>query len=201
MADRQWPPTTKWNSTIGYIQGFDQSVTLYDPISGINQSVHGLIAGEHACKGRLSGCRAGSRHGQGDRGGGWGVRHHNLRRTHHFRHSHSPQNRGRASSLTECTQGRQRSLECLTRTCRAQIEGGTRMYLYWGDPWLPGGQGGLTSGDVITDVDGQRIVGSTAALSDILLPKAPGEKVRIAWVNPSGNSHSAIVTLASGPPD
>jgi S1-C subfamily serine protease len=63
----------------------------------------------------------------------------------------------------------------------------------------PAGEAGITVGDVITKVGGTT-VDSPNALTKALGGYHPGGKVQIDWVDPSGQSHSATVQLASGPP-
>jgi S1-C subfamily serine protease len=67
---------------------------------------------------------------------------------------------------------------------------------------LPGGAAdaaGLTAGDVITSVDGHT-VGSPDGLSSRLLTKHPGDQVSLSYTDQAGDSHTATVTVASGPP-
>jgi S1-C subfamily serine protease len=59
---------------------------------------------------------------------------------------------------------------------------------------------GLAAGDVITAVNGTA-VGSAADLHNALANDRPGSKVTITWTDASGQSHSASVTLATGPAD
>jgi S1-C subfamily serine protease len=59
---------------------------------------------------------------------------------------------------------------------------------------------GITAGDVITSVDGQA-VSSPTALQAAMEQHHPGDKVTIGWTDQSGQTHSATVTLASGPAD
>lgn len=64
----------------------------------------------------------------------------------------------------------------------------------------PAASAGLSDGDVIVSVDGQTI-DSPAALTAALAPHHPGDKVSVGWSDGAGKSHSATVTLASGPAD
>ena len=66
-------------------------------------------------------------------------------------------------------------------------------------PGLPAEHAGLAQGDVITALDGQ-LVGSSSALLDLLVPHHPGDAVQLSWLDQSGQSHSATLRLASGPP-
>lgn len=66
-------------------------------------------------------------------------------------------------------------------------------------PGSPVAKAGITSGDVITALDG-RSVASQTALVALILPHHPGDKVTLKWVDPRGSSHTGSVELASGPP-
>jgi S1-C subfamily serine protease len=61
-------------------------------------------------------------------------------------------------------------------------------------------QAGLTQGDQITSVAGQNIT-SPAGLSSVLHNHHAGDKVSITWIDQLGQSHTATVTLGSGPAD
>ena len=63
----------------------------------------------------------------------------------------------------------------------------------------PAQEAGLAAGDVISSVDGDPVQ-SASALSSALAPYKPGDKVIIGWTDTSGVTHSATVTLTSGPP-
>jgi S1-C subfamily serine protease len=63
----------------------------------------------------------------------------------------------------------------------------------------PAQKAGLVQGDVITAVDG-RPVSSAPSLPDVLGAYHPGDTVQVQWVDPSGQTHSAAITLATGPP-
>ena len=62
----------------------------------------------------------------------------------------------------------------------------------------PAADAGLAAGAVITDVDGTTI-SSNEDLSTALAQHKPGDRVNITWVDQSGVSQSASVTLTSGP--
>ena len=62
----------------------------------------------------------------------------------------------------------------------------------------PAAQAGITAGDTITGVDGTSIEDATG-LTAALTGHSPGENVTITWVDASGESESAAVTLAAGP--
>jgi len=57
---------------------------------------------------------------------------------------------------------------------------------------------GLTAGDTITSVGGQTI-SSTSDIQQALVKYHPGDKISVSWVDQSGQSQTATVTLASGP--
>jgi S1-C subfamily serine protease len=61
------------------------------------------------------------------------------------------------------------------------------------------GQAGVVAGDTIVSVDGSS-VNSPSDLSNLLEPKHPGDKVQLQWTDQSGQTHTASVTLGSGPP-
>jgi S1-C subfamily serine protease len=192
-------PATKWNSTIGYVQGFDQSVTLYDPISDINQSVHGLIAANAPTKDDYQGAALAAGTGKviGVVVGGSATIIFAVPITSAMAIARKIE----AAQFTDGVHaGATAFLGVLDENVPSTNDGGhTDVFVVGVIPGSPAARAGLTSGDVITDVDGQRIR-STTDLSDILLPKLPGETVRIVWVNPSGTSQTAVVTLAAGPP-
>jgi S1-C subfamily serine protease len=64
----------------------------------------------------------------------------------------------------------------------------------------PAEAAGLKAGDVITSIDGHA-VDSPDALSTLLHAHHPGDSVRVAWADQSGQSHSATVRLVIGPAD
>ena len=63
----------------------------------------------------------------------------------------------------------------------------------------PGAQAGLVQGDVITGLDGEPIA-SANDLTNLLGAHHPGDTVQLQWTDQSGQSHTAGVTLTSGPP-
>jgi S1-C subfamily serine protease len=63
----------------------------------------------------------------------------------------------------------------------------------------PAEQIGITGGDVITSFNGTRMT-SEQQLTHTLVAYHPGQRAQISWVDSSGQSHTAAVTLASGPP-
>jgi S1-C subfamily serine protease len=66
------------------------------------------------------------------------------------------------------------------------------------EPGAAADSAGLAPGDVITSAAGQTI-SSSSDLTSVLEQRRPGEQVTITWTDPSGQSHSATVTLGSGP--
>jgi S1-C subfamily serine protease len=63
----------------------------------------------------------------------------------------------------------------------------------------PAASAGLATGDVITAINGHT-VSSPAAVSALMLTKKPGAKITVAYVDQFGASHTASITLGSGPP-
>ena len=61
------------------------------------------------------------------------------------------------------------------------------------------GQAGVAQGDVITALNGSK-VGTATDLSSLLEPLHPGDSVQLQWTDSSGASHTAGVTLGTGPP-
>jgi S1-C subfamily serine protease len=62
----------------------------------------------------------------------------------------------------------------------------------------PAANAGLTAGDEITSVAGQS-VSSDTDIASVLEGYHPGDKISISWIDQSGQSQTATVTLASGP--
>ena len=63
----------------------------------------------------------------------------------------------------------------------------------------PAAKAGIAAGDVVTKFDGHTIT-NDSQLTDLLVPYHPGQTATITWVTPTGESHTASITLASGPP-
>ena len=59
-------------------------------------------------------------------------------------------------------------------------------------------QAGLTEGDTITSVAGHAVTSATG-VSSALASHHPGDKISIDWTDSAGQSHSATVTLTTGP--
>jgi len=66
-------------------------------------------------------------------------------------------------------------------------------------PGSPAAKAGIVAGDVITAVNGHAVNSPTAVVAQ-LLSRHPGDKVTVKWVDQSTGTHTASVTLASGPP-
>jgi S1-C subfamily serine protease len=62
----------------------------------------------------------------------------------------------------------------------------------------PAAKAGLSAGDRITAVDGTR-VRSAAQLHTAIGQHSPGDQVSITWSDTAGDSHTATVTLGTGP--
>jgi S1-C subfamily serine protease len=63
----------------------------------------------------------------------------------------------------------------------------------------PADDAGLGAGDVIVALGG-RAVTSPTSLRNVMNLHHPGDRVQLRWVDQAGESHSATVTLATGPP-
>jgi S1-C subfamily serine protease len=59
---------------------------------------------------------------------------------------------------------------------------------------------GISAGDTITAFNGRTITSATA-LTQAKDGLEPGAHVSVTWVDSSGNSHTATITLTSGPAD
>ena len=79
-----------------------------------------------------------------------------------------------------------------TNTSGAVVSGTT--------PNSPAASAGISSGDVITSVNGNSVA-SAEALTTALSGKHAGDKVTIGWTDSSGTSHTATITLLEGPAD
>jgi S1-C subfamily serine protease len=64
----------------------------------------------------------------------------------------------------------------------------------------PAASAGITSGSVMTSVDGTKIT-TADSLKQALQSYNPGQRVSIGWTDARGTHHSATVTLATGPAD
>lgn len=64
----------------------------------------------------------------------------------------------------------------------------------------PAGDAGITAGSTITAIDGKQVT-SADTLKSTLGKYRPGNRVSVGWIDPAGTSHTATVTLATGPAD
>jgi len=62
----------------------------------------------------------------------------------------------------------------------------------------PAANAGIGDGDVITALDGKSVSSGTD-IQDILIGHHPGDKVSVSWTDTSGQSHTATLTLGTGP--
>ena len=62
----------------------------------------------------------------------------------------------------------------------------------------PAANAGLTAGDTVTSIAGVS-VSSSADIQRILVKYHPGDSIQIAWTDQQGQSHTATITLATGP--
>ena len=76
----------------------------------------------------------------------------------------------------------------------------TGLEVYQSVTGTPAAQAGLAQGDVLTSLNGTSLT-SFKQLSHLMIRYHPGDKVKVGWVTPTGQSESATITLASGPPD
>jgi S1-C subfamily serine protease len=65
-------------------------------------------------------------------------------------------------------------------------------------PGTPAARAGITGGDVIVAAGGHRVSGPNG-LQSALERYHPGNRVSITWMDQSGQTHSATLTLANGP--
>jgi len=61
----------------------------------------------------------------------------------------------------------------------------------------PAAEAGITEGDVVTAINGQAVTTGTQ-ISEALIGHHPGDKITVTWTD-AGASHTATVTLATGP--
>jgi S1-C subfamily serine protease len=62
----------------------------------------------------------------------------------------------------------------------------------------PAAQAGLTEGDTITAIGGQSVT-SAEDVAHTLVKYHPGNSISVSWTDTSGQSHTANLTLVSGP--
>jgi S1-C subfamily serine protease len=65
-------------------------------------------------------------------------------------------------------------------------------------PDTPAAGAGLAAGDVITAVGGHTVTSATG-LTEALVGFAPGARVPLTWLSPTGASQTATITLGTGP--
>jgi S1-C subfamily serine protease len=65
-------------------------------------------------------------------------------------------------------------------------------------PGTPADKAGLTAGDVITSLNGQPVKSATG-LTSLLQQTHAGDKVTVGWLDSTDVSHTATVTLVTGP--
>jgi len=75
--------------------------------------------------------------------------------------------------------------------------GGASVHLT--QPGSPAAAAGITANSTITALNGQS-VGTSLALRNAIVAHNPGASVSVTWTDPQGASHTATVTLGSGPP-
>jgi S1-C subfamily serine protease len=63
----------------------------------------------------------------------------------------------------------------------------------------PAARAGLAAGDVITSIDG-RSVGSPDEIGSLMFAHHPGDTVKVTWTDTTGQTRTASIQLASGPP-
>ncbi len=63
----------------------------------------------------------------------------------------------------------------------------------------PASKVGISAGDVVTGFNGHTIT-TDQQLTHLLVPFHPGQTATITWVDTLGKTHTATITLASGPP-
>jgi S1-C subfamily serine protease len=64
----------------------------------------------------------------------------------------------------------------------------------------PATSAGIVSGSVITQVQGKSVA-SAKSLKSTLTAYQPGDRVSVTWTDPSGSSHTKVLTLSSAPAD
>lgn len=65
-------------------------------------------------------------------------------------------------------------------------------------PGTPAERAGLTAGDIIVSVNGHA-VDSATTLTTLMDRYHPGDRLRVEWMDSSGQTHTATVTAATGP--
>jgi S1-C subfamily serine protease len=62
----------------------------------------------------------------------------------------------------------------------------------------PAASAGITGGDLVTAINGQAVTTGTQ-ISEALIGHHPGDKISISWTDQSDQSHTATITLTTGP--
>ncbi len=62
----------------------------------------------------------------------------------------------------------------------------------------PAANAGLTAGDEITSLGGQQVA-SAEDVAHVLVSYHPGDSISVTWLDQSGQSHTATLTLTTGP--
>jgi S1-C subfamily serine protease len=75
---------------------------------------------------------------------------------------------------------------------------GTGVYVEDVESGTPAADAGITGGDTLTAVAGQTVTAESQVTS-ILVKYHPGDKISLSWTDQTGASHTATVTLATGP--
>ena len=92
---------------------------------------------------------------------------------------------------------RVQDLDTQTITCTVTVNSGA--FVAGSESGSPADSAGLGKCDVIVAVGG-KTVASTSDLNAAMFPYHPDDSVKVRWVDESGNSHSANLTLIAGPP-
>jgi S1-C subfamily serine protease len=79
-----------------------------------------------------------------------------------------------------------------------QGQGGSGAYLAEVAQGSPAAGAGLTAGDTVTSVGGTS-VSSSQDIQHVLVKYHPGDSIQVSWTDQSGQSHTATLTLATGP--
>lgn len=64
----------------------------------------------------------------------------------------------------------------------------------------PATSAGITAGSVVTQVQGKSVTSPTS-LKSALTAYQPGDRVSVTWTDPTGTSHTKVLTLSSAPAD
>ena len=75
---------------------------------------------------------------------------------------------------------------------------GTSTQVHGAYPGTPAANAGIAAGDRITGIDGSD-VGTAKELRSAIAAHSPGDSVSVTWTDTAGSSHTATVTLGTGP--